>query len=215
MGFKSEIRVAGQLRFPAFTGLRIMMMPVRVEDPETVPMVEWRGPFADLVSMAPCKKGTAYLTIDQALVREGETHRRPGLHVDGIGPDGREAAWGGGGKYASNGMIVAADVVGCIGWNKDFDGYPGPNGDCAHLTDQCEPRSAVVFAEGYVFWCGPLAVHKSMRMRRDQARTFVRLSMPGDCPWYEGYTVNPLGVPPTGQILPARTKFMNYRPGPS
>lgn len=77
MSFKSEIRHAGLLHFPTFTGTRIMMMPVRLEDPETLPLASWRRAFIDLVDMAPVKAGVAYLTIDEALVRKGETHRRP------------------------------------------------------------------------------------------------------------------------------------------
>jgi hypothetical protein len=54
----------------------------------------------------------------------------------------------------------------------------------------------------------PLAIP----MRHDRKRSLVRLSMPSDCPWYEGYTRNPLGVEPTGPVHPARTEFMAYRP---
>ena len=130
--------------------------------------------------------------------------------MDGIGPDGREAGWGGGAKYGANGMLLAADVTGCCGWYQDFEGYPGPNGDCSHLADQLGRE--VLFAADKVFWCGPLAVHKAIPMRHDRKRSLVRLSMPSDCPWYEGYTRNPLGVEPTGPVHPARTEFMAYRP---
>jgi hypothetical protein len=212
MGFKSDIRRVGRLKFPEFAGTRVMMMPVRLDDPETVPMTAWREPFADLVAMAPAKEGVGYLTIDQAHVKRGETHRRPGLHVDGIGPDGKAGGWGGGGGgWGSNGMLVASDVVGCVGWAQEFDGYTCPNGDCGHLKRQLRADCSMMFWGGEVFWCGPLAVHRSLRMTVATRRTFVRLSMPNDCPWYEGYTRNPLGVEPTGPIHPARSGFMAYR----
>lgn len=96
--FKSEIRACGSwFDYPLGTRVRIMMMPVRLEDPSTLPLREWRPTLARLVLASPIRQGVGYLTIDEALVPADETHRRPGLHVDGIGPDGRAAAWGGGG----------------------------------------------------------------------------------------------------------------------
>lgn len=211
MGFNSEIRQVGRMWFPQFAGVRAMMLPVRLEDPSTVPWPEWRKPFEDLVSLAPVQSGVGYLTIDEARIRKGETHRRPGLHVDGIGPDGRAASWGGGG-YAANGMLVASDIVGCRGWNQEFGGRPAPNGDCSHLASQCELDAEVVMLGGHVYWCSPLAVHAALPMQEDTERTFVRLSMPSECPWYEGYTRSPCGVEPTGPIHPFRADFMGYRP---
>lgn len=210
--FKSEIKYAGRIAFPPFTGIRVMMMPVRLEDPESVPFSQWRDAFSNLVARAPVQKGVGYLTIDEAEVRAGETHRRPGLHVDGIGPDGRAAAWGGGGGYAANGMLVASDVLGCVGFRGTFEGWPGANGDCAHLRDQLPSQELVVMCAGDVYRCSPMAVHTATPMSRSRTRTFVRLSMPNDCPWYEGYSKNPLGVEPTGPIHPRREAFMAYRP---
>lgn len=66
---------------------------------------------------------------------------------------------------------------------------------------------------GVVYGCGALTVHKSIPMVKDTPRQFVRLSMPSDAPWYEGYTVNPLGVKPTGPIHDRRA-FMDYRATP-
>jgi hypothetical protein len=209
MPFQSDFSEAGALTFPHFSGVRVMMMPVLLEDATTVPIKQWREPFRQLVEMSPVRKGTAYLTIDEALVDAGETHRRPGLHVDGIGPDGREAGWGGGGGWGSGGMLVAANVTGCRAWAQNFDGYPHANGDCEHLREQLgKPRQ---LHENRVYMCGPLTVHEAIPMRRAARRSFVRLSMPNDCPWYEGYSRNPLGIEPTGPVHSARTEFMAYR----
>jgi hypothetical protein len=90
--------------------------------------------------------GTAYLTIDEALIEAGKTQRRPGLHVDGIGPDGSSGGWGGGGGgWGTNGMIVAASVAGCNVYTGEFQGWPGANGDCSHLAAQChdEPQPGI------------------------------------------------------------------------
>jgi hypothetical protein len=211
MSFTSHINHVGVLSFPKPNGVRVMMMPVRMEDADTLPIEQWREQFAKLVKMAPVKRGVAYLTIDEALVRAGETHRRPGLHVDGIGPDGREAAWGGGGGYASSGMLVAASITGCVGWSQPVDGYPGANGNCEHLRDELLDEKRRYLIADNVYECGALAVHEALRMATDVQRSFVRLSLPNDCPWYDGYTRNPLGVEPTGPIHFGREQFMAYR----
>lgn len=203
--FESKIEDKGTLAFPAFTGLRVMMLPFRLEDPATIPehMSQWRDAVASLVDISTVKSGTAYMTIDEAHVGAGETHRRPGMHVDGLGGWG-----GGGGGWARNGMLVAADRIGCRGWPQTFEGAPAAHGSCEHLREQC--REALVMQPGRVYWCSPLSVHESLQQAESGRRTFVRMSMPSNAPWYDGYTRNPM-VPPTGPILPARTEFMGFR----
>ena len=212
MSVKSEIREIGPVAFPAFTCTRVMMMPFKLEDVSTLPaeLSSYRPLVSALRDAAPVKEGVAYLTIDEAHVNAGETHRRPGLHVDGVGPDGRAAGWGGGGKYGANGMIVAASHTGSRGWSQDFTGSAGPDGDCAHLAGECDPAAEVVLRGGVAYFCGALAVHESIPAAHDMQRQFVRLSMPSDAPWYEGYTANPTGIQPTGPIH-ARRAGMEYR----
>lgn len=213
--FDSTVSEVGTIALPRFSGLRIMMMPFLLEDLESIPksMGLWRKPLAQLRSMSEVQEGVAYLTIDEAEVEAGTTHRRPGLHVDGIGPDHRPASWGGGGggTWGNSGMLVAASHYGCRGWDQIFQGEPGANGDCSHLANQCQPEDATQFEGGKVYLCGPLTVHESVVMGQKTNRQFVRLSMPNDCPWYEGYTENPTGVKATGPIHPPRTQFMGYR----
>lgn len=244
--FESQIIRVGSIMFPQFAGVRIMMMPFRLESPaDSIPdsLAAWREALGQLCRMGPAKKGVAYLTIDEALVRAGETHRRPGLHVDGIGPRLAAGSWGGGGWAGGDpspdpkpekptekpkkggrtvrtsapwrerrGMIVAASHVGCRGWHQAFVGFPGSNGDCAHLAAQRESAKEVVMRANQAYWCAPLAVHESLPVPVDVRRQFVRISMPNDCPWYAGYTENPLGIVPTGPIHASRAEFMAYRP---
>jgi len=210
--FNSIITRVGELSFPQFTGTRVMMMPVRLEDADSLPIPSWIEAFKHLIGLSPIKSGTAYITIDEAQVSANTTQRRPGLHVDGVGPDGKAGGWGGGGGgWGAQGMLVAASVVGCRGWNKEFDGFPKPNGDCSHLQDQCNDQDAFVMEANNVYAFGSLGVHESLPMTKDTQRQFVRLSMPNDCPWYEGYTPNPLGIKPTGPIHSARNEFMAFR----
>jgi hypothetical protein len=53
-----------------------------------------------------------------------------------------------------------------------------------------------------------LGIYDPVPQPQATERTFARLSLPSDGPWFEGYTENPLGVMPTGPILPPR-EFMN------
>lgn len=212
----SEVIHCGHVALPEFTGTRVMMMPFALDAPsDSLPatLTQWKPALESIVTHSKVKKGVGYLTIDEAHVKAGTTHRRPGLHVDGIGPNGTIGGWGGGGgSWGQNGMLVAASHVGCRAWEKNFDGQAVSNGDCAHLRDQCCEEDQIVMGAGEVYWCGPLAVHESLTMTADCARQFVRVSMPSDAPWYEGYTVNPLGIQPTGPIHAARRHFMEYRP---
>ncbi|MEL7339988.1 MAG: hypothetical protein AAGM67_05830, partial [Bacteroidota bacterium] len=142
--FHSSVVSLGKVSFPAFGGKRIMMMPFEFHDVQgSLPdsLAEWKPVISQLIeSVGEPLEGVGYLTLDEAEVQGGETHRRPGLHVDGIGEDGKRGVWGGGGGggggYAKVGMILAASHTGCVAYDQTFEGMAGPNGDCEHLSDQ-------------------------------------------------------------------------------
>ncbi len=208
--FDSRFVHLGTIEFPEYTGVRIMMMPFRLDDIRSVPIDAYKSLVSTIMQAVDSRVGVAYLTIDEAEVKAGETHRRPGLHVDGIGPDGSAGGWGGqGGGWSSSGMYVAASILGSRGWNQTFLGWPGANGCCAHLEPQLE--KATDFQANQLYYCNALTVHTSVPLTRNTKRQFIRLSMPSLAPWYHGYTENPLGVKPTGPIHPRRHQ-MNYRP---
>lgn len=205
----SEIVPKGHVNFPAYTGTRVMMMPFHIHNPfGSLPdtLEHYKGVVTAMCAMSRVVYGTGYLTVDEAFVRAGETHRRPGLHIDGAG------SWGGGGSWGSGGMLVAASVAGSRAWHRQLMGEPGPEGDCSHLWAQLKDDESIILGPGEVFWCSPTCVHEAIPMVVDVERQFIRLSMPNDAPWYEGYTENPLGIKPTGPVLPARAEFMGYRP---
>lgn len=213
--FQSELKGLGTIELPVFSGTRVMMMPFKLEDVMSIPgsIAQWRSFVASITEKAGGPRiGTAYLTIDEALVGVGDTQRRPGLHVDGIDERGSSGGWGGGGGgWGTNGMIVAASVAGCTVYTGEFDGWPAPNGDCTHLANQCEDKPAVTLEANQAYCLGAMTVHEVFPMKEAVKRQFVRISMPSDAAWYEGYTENPLGVKPTGPIHAARTQFMQFR----
>jgi hypothetical protein len=171
----------------------------------------------------PPPEGVAYLTIDEKVVEEGKTQRQRGLHVDGIGADGQldtgiwaihsyrnfvASMWQEGAQKWQHsasgigGMITVSNPAGCRAWYKDFEGKIDNNGDCEALRAKFPESESTVFEAGVAYWCGATCVHESLPMQENTQRTFVRLSMPSDAPWHEGYTRNPKGIKPTGVIIP-------------
>lgn len=194
----SEGQMVGKFQFPAFSGVRVMMLPIVLGRPETIPP-ELAG-YAALMDHCDDMDGeVAYLTVDEKRVQPGATHRRPGLHVDGSFR-GKGGSWGGGG------FIVASSFPMCRAWFGEFDGEPGDEGECDHLAPQL--GEGVLLGAGEIWKLSPLCVHQSMPAPHPVDRQFVRLSMPNDFPWFEGYTESPYGVMPTGPVLPKR-KFMD------
>lgn len=207
--FKSTVDIVGRLTLPAYADIRVMMMPFKLDDIEKSIsdfLDEWIPALTQLRDMSDIKSGVAYLTIDELFVEAGKTHRRPGLHVDGIGPTGDLGGWGGPppGGWGAKGMLLVASHVGCVAYNQEFIGWPEANGDCSKLIDQCNPENEIVLEPNVVYSFSGMTVHKPLIFENSIKRQFLRLSMPSDAPWFEGYTQNPMGVLPTGKILPPR-----------
>lgn len=206
--FDSTFEYCGPVALPNFTGLRVMMMPFLCGARESLPdMVRRYIPTVmQMCSFRPQHKSqVGYLTIDEKRLIPFESHRRQGLHVDGVfrgGPGG----WGGGGWGSiGNGMVTASSIPGCIAFNQHFVGWPGEEGECEGLRSQA--KEGTLFGAGEAYWLDGLCVHESLPAPQAMDRQFVRVSFPSAGPWFEGYTENPLGVLPTGDILPRR-EFM-------
>lgn len=199
-------------------------MPFKLEDIETLPndLAHYRDTVLEMIELSPVKEGVSYLTIDEKIVTKGNALRLKGLHVDGVGADGRQdyGIWAivGIRRYVANlwdegltkwmygaagigGMITVSNPAGCRAWYKDFTGTVRNNGDCEKLRNLFPESESTVFEPNMVYWCSAMCVHESLPMEADTERTFVRLSMPSKAPWYEGYTRNPKGVEPAGVTI--------------
>ena len=210
MIFESKFKKLGHCVVPEKTGVRVMMMPIIIGDSDSIPLSlsELDETLETLFQMTDHQGKTGYITIDAKRVKAGETHRRAGLHVDGVF-HGECGSWGGGGGWGSvgNGMITVSSVPGCRAWAKTFDGEIGMDGECDSLASQATNEDAVLFEANRAYWVDGLCVHESVPVKEETDRTFIRLSLPSKAAWFEGYTVNPRGVLPTGPILPRR-EFM-------
>lgn len=235
--FPSKItELATDVPLPKFDNLRILMMPIIFGDSSTVPYPDC-NPMLDVMCAAlhdRYKGKVVYLTVDQRAIPATKTHRRAGLHVDGYphteadkrfmgfsgiwagsahgGSWGGGGGWGGGSKmlywWDGTGLLTVSNVEGCKAWNQNFVGEPHVEGDCEHLRDKCLEANCVTLKPNTLYWMNPACVHESLPMKTDTIRTFVRLSLPSKCDWYEGCTPNPLGVKPTGKIN-SRRRFMD------
>jgi len=214
--FKSEFDHVGSCFVPNNIDLRVMMMPIILGDMQTVPDYVWWKLRDTIKTMFgyfdPKYKGqVGYLTVDCQDIKAGDTHRRAGLHVDGV-LDGKCGAWGGGGGggwgSAATGMLTVSSSVGCRAWKKTFKGVIGNDGECDSMIHQAPLIESTPFLANEVYWVHGLCVHESMPQKEDVNRTFVRLSLPSKAPWFEGYTTNPMGIKPTGPIYPQR-KYMS------
>lgn len=199
------------LKFPEFTGTRIMMMPVKLGSYRGVPLQ-----YAELLSHTYGAVEVrfigeiGYLTIDEKVVEKGQTLRREGLHVDGY-YHGRCGAWGGGGGWGSvgNGMFTISSTPHCEAYLGKFEGEPKDEGECEHIDlNNAVPE---IFEANELYWVDGACIHKSLPVEEDTKRQFLRLSMPSNAPWFKGYTKNPKGILPSNDILPRRDKFMKTK----
>lgn len=202
--------------FPAFTGTRVMMMPFYGHDVEgSLPyyLSDYVPLIKKMLDNAPSnvqywEENTAYLTIDEKELSPNQCQRKEGLHIDGMYKGTLSGAWGGsGGGWGScgNGMLLVSNTDDlCKMWVGEFDGYPVNDGDCEHLRNQLKNQEEVSFKAGDVIWADGLCVHQSFAPEEAVKRQFVRVSLPNNSPWFEGYTENPLGIKPTGKIIKER-----------
>lgn len=192
---------------PDFSGTRIMMMPVRLGSLDGVP-AHFQGLIDYLYGLTESRwlGHIGYLTIDERVLEPGETLRRSGLHVDGY-YHGRCGAWGGGGTWGSvgNGMLTVSSTSHCRAWLGRAYDEPDAEGGCNHVDlDDLIPYQ---FKANKIYWVDGACVHESLPVDRKMERQFIRLSMPSNGPWFEGYTENPTGIKPSAEVLPRR-QFM-------
>lgn len=78
----SIIEQRGAVSFPTFTGERVYMRPFLKAAGLPKHLARWQS-TVDAMLEGIDTDGPIYLMIDQAEVKDGISHRRPGLHIDG------------------------------------------------------------------------------------------------------------------------------------
>lgn len=80
--YKSIVQRRGPVTFPEFTGERIYMHEFRKSTGLPPEYARWRDTVEQMLTGIDTD-GPIYLMVDQGVVAPGQTHRRPGVHIDG------------------------------------------------------------------------------------------------------------------------------------
>lgn len=183
-----------EINIPFYDG-SIKMLSFYLEDLSRIP-AQFKGLVEEMISGLPIKKGLAYFTVDGKLIKKGESHRRPGVHIDGnfLPSQGWDSGgWkiGGGGKvlsesdhliaYESNtgGLLIASTHPACKGWNGLFEGRPSTGGDCAHINIT---GNGFIMNPNVIYYGNSQFLHESVPVDKDVHRTLVRITLPVDYP---------------------------------
>jgi len=93
---KSKSKMVKPISLPEYRGDRVYMHAFDIANPSMPEGYErWNPTLREIAACSPKKTGIAYVTIDEKIVRKGESHRRGGPHTDGNYLFG----WGGGGGW--------------------------------------------------------------------------------------------------------------------
>lgn len=129
-----------------------------------------------IVNAAGVKKGIAFLTVDEKIIKAGMSQRRPGPHVDGCFRPERmywgHTGWGH--NVDRMPVIVAASVPGCKVWEGDFHAQPRDDGDLSHL----QLGDGKLIDAHTAYWLSPDCIHESVQFQQDTQRSFLRIAMP-------------------------------------
>jgi hypothetical protein len=142
----------------------------------------YEEPVRSLLDACGRRSGTAFLTIDEKVVRAGETQRKPGPHVDGFFQK-QAMRWGHGGGWNHScnilpaprmEVIVASSFAACRAWDGEFEGEPTLCGDLSHL----DLPDGELLKPNVGYLLSPDCIHESLPMERDTERTFMRIALP-------------------------------------
>jgi hypothetical protein len=195
----------GTIHFPAFTGLRCLMMPYIQGEPLSVPEPFRR--YADILRSVFVRKGDiGFLTIDESVATAGRPHRGKrakydrALHTEaGKSPVGAYG-WGGTGWGSSHVVtldpgvqILLANNIddSCALWDAVHEDT-SLDGDIGHVADRYPYSDAVLMKSGEVHRIGILTPHESLPVKATVERQFLRIVSAGVHGLESYFTENPL-----------------------
>lgn len=219
------------ISFPAFTGVRCLMMPYIQGEPDSVP--DAYRDYADILRQAVIKRGDiGYLTIDESVATAGKPHRGKrakfarALHTEA----GRRRglyAWGN--PWGGRDMVLLDDGVeillannlddSCAVWDATH-ADTSLDGDIGHVADQYPYDTATMMKAGEVHRLGILQPHESLPVRESVNRQFLRIVSSGVHGREPYFTVNPLVLAclwtathePETPYLPSKNQRHGVRP---
>jgi hypothetical protein len=194
-----------RIEFPAFSGLRCLMMPYVQGDPGSIP--DAYSAYRDVVASVFVRRGdVGFLTIDESVAVAGAPHRGArawhgrALHTEagvlrGVYGWGNVPTWGG--KRAVTldrgvRVLVASSIGGtCAVWDAEHEDT-SEDGDIGHEAARYPYSEARVLRAGEVCEIGILTPHESLPMKEDTRRQFVRIVASGVHGREAYFTENPL-----------------------
>ena len=217
------------VEFPKYKGIMINMMPFVIGDLNTLPG-DVRA-YANVIDSCELEKGAkAYLSINESIVTQGKTQRRPGIHTDGTsavgwgGWGGNSSSFGGGGTFGggahlsswggrpthpgwggnkrTEGIWIASSDGRCRVWNSETWDVNDHGG----LNHEPEGESTVM-EPSVLYWMGDRTPHESLPAVESGPRQWFRIVADNIGAWWEQHsTPNPFGVLPNAPII-RRSKF--------
>lgn len=197
--YKSEIKELGQVTFPQFEGDKVYMHPFYKKEGLPVHLKHWQKTIDQMLKNVETDN-VIFLMIDQAFVKAGAPHRRPGLHIDGYW----NAAAGSHGGHQSNGrhgsgnhtsslmtesnwgtaefkdaetIILASNVSAAKAYKGSYQGVIQDMGNCENISTQ---EMTEIPLQANIAYAGNVNfLHESVPVKEDCFRTVVRLNVPG------------------------------------
>lgn len=196
------------IEFPAFSGIRCLMMPFVQGEPASVP--DEYSPYRQIIEGIFLRKGEiGFLTIDESPVSAGIPHRGcrakfgRALHTEAGRHADQEYAWGGGGwgKENPHRVTLDADVEvllanslngTCAIWPDCVHADTTEDGDIGHCAEMYPYRDAVMMRAGDVHKIGILTPHESLPVSESGNRQFLRIIGSGVHGREPYFTINPI-----------------------
>lgn len=182
---------------PSFAQGFIYMVPVEIGTPCKLPdkFKAWESVVDQVLQFSPAQSGTAFVTIDERIIPQGETHRRPGAHVDGNYFKG--LGWGGGAWQRNDhtgGVFLLSSDKGAVAWEGEIDDEPTPwinegspdsasdGGDCEHMKPALASLRETALEPNTLYWMNSGGIHESIPVAHETRRSLLRITLPPDAP---------------------------------
>lgn len=177
----------GPTEFPEYKGLQIHMRPIVEEHdvPKDYKVMVDEMKRVAMPLLHRLHNGRTpenwFLTIDEREIPAGQTHRRGGLHYDGVylfikDKDPRWNTCSDMEVLKNGGIILAASAPGGRCWNGTLYGEAGPGGDCEHMRDQLHNLTEFDLEPNVVYAGNAAFLHESIPVVEDTRRQLVRLT---------------------------------------
>lgn len=196
--------ICKRIEFPAYSGIRCLMMPYIQGDETSVP--DSYLPYRDIIKSIFIKKGDiGFLTIDESPVVAGNPHRGArakygrALHTEAGRKPGVIYQWGGGGWGNHHAVILDRDVKvlvasniddSCAVWDVEHEDT-SLDGDIGYETAKYPYEAARFLKAGEVAEIGILTPHESIPVSKDCNRQFLRIVSSGVHGREDYFTTNP------------------------